>query len=555
MYKMNKKQSKSKVRLSSIMLAVFLAAALLLAACGSDAEQTDQPADSGESADTQVPQSQAEVSVALVGTPWVLVGYGDASNPIVVEDGTLVTMFLGPDSAVNGIAGCNTYNTTYTMEGDQLTIASPIATTMMACEKGMEQETAYLSALQTAQSYVITEQGNLNIKFDSGAGYEEVLIYIPERAPLEGSIWTLVSMGPVDNPQPVVAGANFTAQFVRDPNYPTGALTGGTGCNEYRSTYYASDNEMKINLPAATANSGCPAGLPEQEQAYYQALNQVRSYRIASQDMQMYYGDQVLNYAIGGAPAPAPTEAPAASDLSPLNGTKWWLNSIETASLIPGTEITAEFYINPDGVTGTVSGFSGCNTYTGDITGMFTVANITSTQTACDQAVMDQETTYLAALGTSSAISFDPTQVLITSQFGILAYGSSPEAAPPIETETPQVEQPIATETPEVEQPIATETPEVEQPIATAEAPVVIITITPDPSTAGGETTFDGSQSYAGEGANVVSYSWDFGDGSPAMEGATVSHGYAAAGTYTVSLTVTDSLGQTAQGQYPLTVQ
>jgi len=380
-----------------------------------------------------------------------------------------------------------------------------------------------------------------------------MLTYIPERAPLEGSIWTLVSFGPADNPQLPVAGANFTAQFVRDPNYPTGALTGGTGCNDYRSSYYASQNEIKINLPGVTANAGCPAGLPEQEQAYYLALNAVRSYRISSNNIQMFAGDQVLNYAIGGAPGPAPTQAPAAGDLSALNATKWWLKSIETAALIPGTEITAEYFINPDGLTGTISGFSGCNTYTGDITGMFTIANITSTQTACDQAVMDQETTYLAALGTSSAISFDPVQLLITSQFGVLGYGASPDEAMPVETATPTVELPVVSETPAVETPAASATPGIEPPIATGEAPVVIIAITPDPSTAGGDTTFDGSSSYAD--ADIISYSWDFGDGSPAMEGAIVNHAYAAAGTYTVLLTVTDSSGQVAVGQYPVIVQ
>jgi PKD repeat protein len=91
-----------------------------------------------------------------------------------------------------------------------------------------------------------------------------------------------------------------------------------------------------------------------------------------------------------------------------------------------------------------------------------------------------------------------------------------------------------------------------EQPIETAEAPVVIISASPDPTTAGGTTTFDGSQSYSG--VDIASYSWDFGDGA-AAEGAIVDHAYAAAGDYTVTLTVTDANGQTAAGQYPITVQ
>ncbi|HEY7892580.1 MAG TPA: PKD domain-containing protein, partial [Solirubrobacteraceae bacterium] len=42
--------------------------------------------------------------------------------------------------------------------------------------------------------------------------------------------------------------------------------------------------------------------------------------------------------------------------------------------------------------------------------------------------------------------------------------------------------------------------------------------------------------------AGIASYSWDFGDGQSGT-GATPSHSYAAAGTYTVSVTATDTLG------------
>lgn len=55
--------------------------------------------------------------------------------------------------------------------------------------------------------------------------------------------------------------------------------------------------------------------------------------------------------------------------------------------------------------------------------------------------------------------------------------------------------------------------------------------------------TFNGSTSTAAGGATVASYQWDFGDGSPRATGVNASHTYAAAGTYTVSLTVTDSRG------------
>jgi len=55
--------------------------------------------------------------------------------------------------------------------------------------------------------------------------------------------------------------------------------------------------------------------------------------------------------------------------------------------------------------------------------------------------------------------------------------------------------------------------------------------------------TFNGADSYDTDG-RIVSYSWDFGDGSTAT-GATASHAYAQAGSYAVSLTVTDDDGAT----------
>jgi len=59
---------------------------------------------------------------------------------------------------------------------------------------------------------------------------------------------------------------------------------------------------------------------------------------------------------------------------------------------------------------------------------------------------------------------------------------------------------------------------------------------------------FDGGVSSDAEG-QVVSYSWDFGDGSPIEYGIQVSHAYAVCGRYTVTLTVTDDRGLSHESQ------
>jgi PKD repeat protein len=63
----------------------------------------------------------------------------------------------------------------------------------------------------------------------------------------------------------------------------------------------------------------------------------------------------------------------------------------------------------------------------------------------------------------------------------------------------------------------------------------------PYPGTAGGAITFNGSGSSDPDG-QVVSYQWSFGDGGTAT-GQTPTHTYANAGSYTVSLAVTDNNG------------
>jgi PKD repeat protein len=77
-------------------------------------------------------------------------------------------------------------------------------------------------------------------------------------------------------------------------------------------------------------------------------------------------------------------------------------------------------------------------------------------------------------------------------------------------------------------------------------APVASFTFSPVPVFTNATVHFNASASTPGPGRTIVSYRWDFGDGSAAQDGVQQAHAYSAAATYTVTLTVTDDVGRTA---------
>ena len=81
-----------------------------------------------------------------------------------------------------------------------------------------------------------------------------------------------------------------------------------------------------------------------------------------------------------------------------------------------------------------------------------------------------------------------------------------------------------------------------------ASLPKAAFTFSPTPATVGVLLHFDASTSTVGSGATtIVSYAWDFGDGTTST-GKNPTHTYDSAGSYTVSLTVTNDRSLSASG-------
>jgi heat shock protein HslJ len=96
----------------------------------------------------------------LAGTRW----QATAINGQSVLEGTTLTAAFGADGSLNGSAGCNSYSTSYLADGSLLSIF-PVSVTSTLCPEPagiMEQEQAFLAALQSASSFSL-EGGQLYI--------------------------------------------------------------------------------------------------------------------------------------------------------------------------------------------------------------------------------------------------------------------------------------------------------------------------------------------------------------------------------------------------------
>ena len=105
---------------------------------------------------------------ALEGKTWVLESYGDPDNSTaVIADTRVYAEFTA--GQINGSAGCNNYFGSYEA-GEESIAFGPFGSTMMECaepEGRMDQEYAYLKALDTAEGYEIKD-GKLLITYADG---------------------------------------------------------------------------------------------------------------------------------------------------------------------------------------------------------------------------------------------------------------------------------------------------------------------------------------------------------------------------------------------------
>lgn len=114
---------------------------------------------------------EASQPATLAGTNWVASMYNTGTEAVTtLLEGTTITATFTEDGKLNGSAGCNTYMSTYTLDGQNITIQPPATTRKFCAEPAglMEQETAFVTMLPQATTYRISGD-SLELRTADGA--------------------------------------------------------------------------------------------------------------------------------------------------------------------------------------------------------------------------------------------------------------------------------------------------------------------------------------------------------------------------------------------------
>lgn len=226
---------------------------------------------------------------------------------------------------------------------------------------------------------------------------------VAKAGPLVGKVWVLTTLGG----KAPLKGTALTSEFGAKLR-----VSGSAGCNSYAGAYEVSGNRIRIST-LATTKKACAAAIERQETAFLKALTGARSFAIRAGS---------LTLASAGGRALATFEAQTQA----LGGTSWDVTAYNNGkqavvSVLAETRLTAMF-----GKDGSLSGFGGCNEYNASYKATapeISVGSVSSTRKHCEEpaGVSEQETAYLAALGTAATYRVEGSQLELRTTGGALA--------------------------------------------------------------------------------------------------------------------------------------
>lgn len=415
----------------------------------------------------------------LPGTSWNVTAYNNGKGGVVsVLQGTSLTTDFGTDGNVSGSGGCNRYTAPYKTLASSIQIG-PLASTRQACAQSiMDQENQFLSALEGSATYQI--DGNiLELRRSDDAlmvtmKSAQAPVVVPPTpvatlpaqptivpvtvTPMPTGVPATATPPPTavpstptitNTPPPACPGTPvIQAFFAENPTIPKGQNTVLRWGPVLNATSVAIDQGIggvatpgsAIVAPATTTTytltaTGCGGTAQAVTTVTVIQPTAVPPTAVPTQ----VPPTRVPPTAVPPTPVPTqvpptpvpptavPTQPPTLTTAPPsLVGTSWTVISYNNGkggvtTVLGGTTLTAAF-----GADGTVSGSSGCNTYSGPYSTQGTSIHIgllVTTQMTCADppGVMDQETQYLAAMQSAATYQTSGSQLKLFSGGGAIA--------------------------------------------------------------------------------------------------------------------------------------
>jgi heat shock protein HslJ len=250
------------------LILLALPFALIAAACGSDG--------------SDVPTDHAWQLTNIAGPEGTMTTPATGTSPTLVFEG---------DRAA-GNASCNQYFGSYELDGSSISFG-PLASTEMFCaEPGvMEQETAYLSALESVDAWEMDDE-TLTLASEGAP----VLVYAAISQDLAGTFWDLIAYNNgTGGFQSTVIDVAVTADFAEDAT-----LSGSSGCNNYTASWETDDGSIEISPGAATLMACADQDAMTQETRYLELLGLADTYRVDAGALEMFDADgtRILQYMV-----------------------------------------------------------------------------------------------------------------------------------------------------------------------------------------------------------------------------------------------------------------